>query len=334
MSSLSPDVEPQRLSPTAHIFQDDFNARLKALELQLTLEHQRQRDQVEEELHKLRQQLATTVHEQQRQQQTMLATLRETVEELTKQIAEALHRLSQDVDRVAQHAEAQTSRAIERLRNELLDTLLERDHTTVNRHLLGELFITSGEACAGSQSGRRVMTAERWSVDQLGALADEWAAERGAFLTALHTYLATQLSQGVPTQLHPVDPAVYHAELAAIGERLSSFLHTLDTTPWYTMQHRMAEYLATLEAQHGAAARADAARLAALQPPSDAMAPHDAVRQSLAIVQYILRIYQELQGQFDLRHQTAGQPSGLADEISPLPCASASASFDALLAAG
>ena len=39
------------------------------------------------------------------------------------------------------------------------------------------------------------MTVERWSVDQLGALADAWMAEREAFLAALHTYMETQLSQ-------------------------------------------------------------------------------------------------------------------------------------------
>ena len=153
MSPLSPDVEPQRLSPTAYTPRMTSMTRLKALEVQLTLEYQRQRDQVEEELHKLRQQLATTVHEQQRQQQTMLATLRETVEELTKEVAEALHRLSQDVDRVAQQAEAQTSRAIERLRNELLDTLLARDHTMVKRHLLGELLITLGKHVQEASQG-------------------------------------------------------------------------------------------------------------------------------------------------------------------------------------
>ncbi len=128
------------------------------------------------------------------------------------------------------------------------------------------------------------MTVERWSVDQLGALADEWMAEREAFLSALHTYTATQLSQSAPTHPHHIAPAVYQAELAAIGERLGSFLHTLDSTPWYTLQHRMAEHQAALEAQYGTAARDDAARLAALQPPSDAMAPHHAVRQALAIL--------------------------------------------------
>ena len=134
MPPLSPDVEPLRLSSTAQTLQDDCQSRLKALELQLTLEHQRQRDHVEEELHKLQQ-----------QQQTMLTTLRETVDELRKEVAEALHRLSHDVDRVAQHAEAQTSRALERLRNELLEALLQRDQTTVKRHILGELFMSLGK---------------------------------------------------------------------------------------------------------------------------------------------------------------------------------------------
>ena len=60
------------------------------------------------------------------------------------------------------------------------------------------------------------MTVERWSVDQLGALADEWMAEREAFLSALHTYTATQLSQSAPAQPHPIAPAVYQAELAAM----------------------------------------------------------------------------------------------------------------------
>ena len=143
MPSLSPDVEPQRLSATAPMLQDDFQMRLKAVELQLTLEHQRQRDHVEEELHKLRQQLATMAREQ--QHQTTLTTLHETVDELRKEVAEALHRLSHDVDRVAQHAEAQSSRALERLRNELLEIVFARDHTTVKRHVLGELLITLGK---------------------------------------------------------------------------------------------------------------------------------------------------------------------------------------------
>jgi len=144
MPSLSPDGEPQRLAATAYTSQDDVHERLKALELRLTLEYQHQRDQIEEELHKLREQLVTMARERQHQHQATLVTVRETTEELRKEVAEALHHLSQDMERVAQHAEAQTSRAVERLRNELLKTLLERDYTTIQRHILGELLVTLG----------------------------------------------------------------------------------------------------------------------------------------------------------------------------------------------
>ena len=122
------------------------------------------------------------------------------------------------------------------------------------------------------------MSVEQWSADQLGALADEWVAEREAFLSALQTYLATQLSQGSAGQPQLLTSAAYAAELAAIGARLSSFLHTLDSTPRYTIQHRVAEYQQALETQYGAAVVDDAARLAAIQPPPEAAALHDAVR--------------------------------------------------------
>ena len=144
MPSLSPDGEHQQRSSTVYTLHDDVHERLKALELQLTLEYQRQRDQVEEELHKLQEQLVTMAREHQHQHQATLATVREITEELRKEVAEALHRLSQDVARVAQYAEAQTSRAVERLRNELLEMLFARDRTTVQRHLLGELLVTLG----------------------------------------------------------------------------------------------------------------------------------------------------------------------------------------------
>ena len=145
MSSLSPDGELRRLAATPYTPQDDVYERLKALELQLTLEYQRQRDQIEEELHKLREQLVTMTRAHQHQHQATLATVREATEELRKEVADALHRLSQDMERVAQHAEAQTSRAVERLRNELLETLLARDRRTVQRHMLGELLVTLGK---------------------------------------------------------------------------------------------------------------------------------------------------------------------------------------------
>src|SRR5262249_46570076 len=114
------------------------------------------------------------------------------------------------------------------------------------------------------------MILEPWSADQLGNSADEWAAEREAFLSAVQTYLATQLSQGPAGQPQPLAPALYDAELAAIGARLSSFLHTLDSTPRYTIQHRVAEFQQALETQYSAAADADVARLAVIQPPPEA----------------------------------------------------------------
>jgi hypothetical protein len=153
MPSLSPDGESQRLVSTAYTSQDDVHERLKVLELQLTLEYQRQRNQVEEELHKLREQLVTMAREHQHQHQATLATVRETTEELRKEVADALHRLSQDMARVAQHAEAQTSRAVERLRNELLEGLFERDRTTVQRQALGELLVTLGRHLQEAEEG-------------------------------------------------------------------------------------------------------------------------------------------------------------------------------------
>ena len=153
MSSLLPDGEPQQLAATAYTPQNDVHERLKALELQLTLEYQRQRDQIEEELHKLREQLVAMTREHQHQHQATLATVRETTEELRQEVADALHRLSQDMERVAQHAEAQTSRAVERLRNELLEMLLARDRTTVQRHMLGELLVTLGRHLQETDKG-------------------------------------------------------------------------------------------------------------------------------------------------------------------------------------
>src|SRR5437867_1799789 len=153
MPSLSPDGEPQRLAATPYTPEDDVHERLTTLELQLTLAYQRQRNQIEEELRKLQEQLVTMARAHQHQHQATLATVRETTEELRQEVAEALHRLSQDVKCVAQHAEAQTSRAVERLRNELLETLFARDRTTVQRHMLGELLVTLGRHLQETEKG-------------------------------------------------------------------------------------------------------------------------------------------------------------------------------------
>ncbi|MBM3225608.1 MAG: hypothetical protein FJZ47_17665 [Candidatus Tectomicrobia bacterium] len=144
MPPLSSDGEMPHLSATGYPLAPDLHERLKVLEQQCAMEHQRQRDQVDAELHKLQQQLLAMTREQQQQHQALRATLRETMEELRKEVSEALHHLSQDVAHVAQQAEVQTGRALERLRNELLATLFAREHTAVPRQVLGELFIALG----------------------------------------------------------------------------------------------------------------------------------------------------------------------------------------------
>lgn len=149
MPSLAPNGEPQRssapVSRTADDLQSYLHERLQALELKISREQQRQHDQIEAALHTLREQLAALVQERQQRHQAVLTNIREVTEELRNEIGEALHRLAQDVDRVAQQAETQTNRAMERLRNELLHSLLSRDKTTVKRHVLGELLTALGK---------------------------------------------------------------------------------------------------------------------------------------------------------------------------------------------
>ena len=143
------------------------------------------------------------------------------------------------------------------------------------------------------------MTTPRWSVNQLGALADEGQAEREAFLSAIQHYLTTQLPQVTAAQQQPLDPTPHQAELAAIGIRLEQFLRTVDGTPWYTLQQRMQEYSTSLENQFGAAFRADALRLATLISGPEVLPQHTAVQQAVALAQHIMRLYSDVQGQFD-----------------------------------
>jgi hypothetical protein len=138
-----------------------------------------------------------------------------------------------------------------------------------------------------------------WSVDQLGVLADEWIAEREAFLSSLHMYLTTQLPSLPPPQRQHLAPDAYEAELTAIGTRLHRFLHTMDSTVWYTLEHRMDEYQRQLEAEYNAAAHTDAQWLGSVAPPQEAAAVHDAVRQAIGLMQYVLRVYKDLHGWFD-----------------------------------
>ena len=103
-----------------------LHERLRVLEAQLLLDHQRQRDRLEEELHKMRQQLEVTVREQRQHHQTVSAAFREPLEEMRKELSDALYRLSQDVDRALRQSEAHNRRAIEKLQDEMLQALGER----------------------------------------------------------------------------------------------------------------------------------------------------------------------------------------------------------------
>lgn len=143
------------------------------------------------------------------------------------------------------------------------------------------------------------MSVERWSVEHLGALADEWAAEREAFQGAVQTYVTTHLPAPPAGPALGLEATAYHTELASIGERLSQFLRTMDSTPWYTIQHRVAEHAQMLAAQYHEAAQADSARLAAVQPVLESAGLHTALQQALVLVQHIVQLYRDLQGQFD-----------------------------------
>jgi phospholipase/carboxylesterase len=142
------------------------------------------------------------------------------------------------------------------------------------------------------------MSAPNWNAEHLGALADEWTAEREAFLSGVHAYLATQLPQSVATR-QPIAPHDYAAELAAIGARLHRFLQVMDQTVWYTLQRGLGDFQRQLAAEFDAPARVDAQWLAQVAPPATAHAAHVAVQQALALLQHILDVYDALHGQFD-----------------------------------
>jgi phospholipase/carboxylesterase len=143
------------------------------------------------------------------------------------------------------------------------------------------------------------MATERWNVARLGALADEWVAEQEDFLASLQTYLATRVTQATPGQQQPCSYAVYMAEMTAIGERLMRFMRTIESTPWHSLQARLAEFQRDLETQFGAAVQADTERLAAIMPPPQGKTLHEAVRQALGLMHQSLQVYADLHGHFD-----------------------------------
>ena len=145
MSFSSPHSDADDWALLQEHMQRHVQDHLKALELQWTRERQRERDQVEDELHKMRQQLAALAHEQQQHQKQTLALCRDAVDELRKEIAEALHRVTEDIDRLSQQIATQTERQLNTVRHEMHTLLRQREQATVTTTLLGELLITLGK---------------------------------------------------------------------------------------------------------------------------------------------------------------------------------------------
>ena len=82
----------QWLPSIQDILQRSMQDRFKALEQQLVVEQQRQRDRLEEGLHRVEQQLAATVRDQQQQQQSITTAFRETIEHIRREFSAALNR--------------------------------------------------------------------------------------------------------------------------------------------------------------------------------------------------------------------------------------------------
>ena len=145
------------------------------------------------------------------------------------------------------------------------------------------------------------MTDKPWRLERLGALADEWIAERESFHSGLHAYLDTHLRQCATVAQETLPLATYQAELATISTHLMQFVRAMDGTVWYTLRspERMAAYQAEQDAAFGTMIAADSQRLAALTPPDTMTAVHTATQQALGLALHILRMLKDMPKLFD-----------------------------------
>jgi len=145
------------------------------------------------------------------------------------------------------------------------------------------------------------MAEKSWRLDRLGALADEWMAERAIFLSSMHAYLHSHLQHHTQPTLQSLTPQTYAQASAAISEQLCDFVRKMEGTAWYSLRspERMSAFQHDIDATFGAAAIADAQRLGELEPPPEYVATHDALRRAIGLEHHILQILKELQGQFD-----------------------------------
>lgn len=146
------------------------------------------------------------------------------------------------------------------------------------------------------------MTDKAWRLDRLGALADEWIAEREMFFSSMHAYLHSHLKFFPQSDAGPLPDDAYAAEIAAIGDRLCQFVRALDGMPWYQLRspERLAEYRRQTDATFGPPAIDDAKRMAELTPPAAAAAAHDALRRGIGLQHHILQVLRDMPGQFDM----------------------------------
>jgi phospholipase/carboxylesterase len=145
------------------------------------------------------------------------------------------------------------------------------------------------------------MTEKSWRLDRLGALADEWMAEREFFLSSMHAYLDSHLQNNTPPALQSLTPEAYAHANASMSERLCDFVRKIDGTAGYTLRSpgRMRAFQHEIDDAFGAAAVADAQHLGELEPPLEYAAAHGALRRAIGLEHHILQILKELQGQFE-----------------------------------
>jgi flagellar biosynthesis/type III secretory pathway protein FliH len=150
----APHITPHHPA-VQEILQQYVHERLKALELRLSLEQRRHRDQVEEELHKMQQQLTATAREQHQYQQNVSAALRETLEHMRKEFSEALTHIAQDMTQALRQTEERMKHACENLRDEMQQLLLNCDQLTTRGQGLGNDRTAPGKPAPQADAERR-----------------------------------------------------------------------------------------------------------------------------------------------------------------------------------
>jgi phospholipase/carboxylesterase len=148
------------------------------------------------------------------------------------------------------------------------------------------------------------MTDKAWRLDRLGAMADEWIAEREMFLSSMQAYLHNHLQHFhvPPSGAEPLPDDAYAAEIAAIGDRLCQFARALDGIPWYQLRsrERLAAFRQSTDTTFGPPAMADAQRMAELTPPAWAAGAHHALRRGIGLQHHLLQVLRDTSGQFDM----------------------------------